>query len=492
MAQIIEVPGQGRVEFPDGMDDAQIVSAIQKLSAPKSTMDRVRDSAAVQYNAPLGALETATALGSGFAGAVAGGFAGMGQGIKNLVSPGMPAGDRVRQVSDAMTYEPRTALGRGATNVATFIPEQLARGADYVGGVTAEATGSPAVGAGVNTALQFAPQLLARGARAPVQKMVTNSELRGSATASRESVRDGTLSAAREEGYVVPPSAASRGGSFFGNRVEGIAGKAALNQETVLQNQPVTNRIARREAGLSEDTPISEKTLENARAVIAEPYREVAALSPRAADALDKLKDARAQSKLHHRHYDVSQNPEALAKAEALDSRAAMLEKLIDHEAGKSGVPGLPDRLKEARKNLAKNYDVERALNLGTGDVDALVIGRMLDKRGEAGMSGGMLTIGKFAQAFRPFAREGGPLPTPGKGEGLAAAALGIGGHAGGLGWLPMGLPLAAGPFRSLALSPMMQTPRAYGPGLTLRSLEAATQNSGLLSLLPALGDGNQ
>lgn len=34
MPQIIDVPGQGRVEFPDGMSDADIVSAIQKLAPP--------------------------------------------------------------------------------------------------------------------------------------------------------------------------------------------------------------------------------------------------------------------------------------------------------------------------------------------------------------------------------------------------------------------------------------------------------------------------
>lgn len=34
MPQIIEIPGQGRVEFPDGMSDADIVSAIKRISAP--------------------------------------------------------------------------------------------------------------------------------------------------------------------------------------------------------------------------------------------------------------------------------------------------------------------------------------------------------------------------------------------------------------------------------------------------------------------------
>ena len=34
MPQLIEVPGMGQVEFPDGMSDAQITSAIQKNMQP--------------------------------------------------------------------------------------------------------------------------------------------------------------------------------------------------------------------------------------------------------------------------------------------------------------------------------------------------------------------------------------------------------------------------------------------------------------------------
>src|SRR5690606_12258355 len=49
MPQIIDVPGLGQVEFPDGMTDDQIAAAIQKQVPPKvdptegmSTLDRLR------------------------------------------------------------------------------------------------------------------------------------------------------------------------------------------------------------------------------------------------------------------------------------------------------------------------------------------------------------------------------------------------------------------------------------------------------------------
>jgi hypothetical protein len=122
-------------------------------------------------------------------------------------------------------------------------------------------------------------------------------------------------------------------------------------------------------------------------------------------------------------------------------------------------------RLREARTALAKNHTVDRALNVGSGDVDAQAIGRLLDKR--APLTGGLETVGRFAEAFGPYAREASKIPTPGvsKVEPLAIAALGMGGHGAGLGWLPAGLPLLSGPARSLMLSPMMQGARSYESG---------------------------
>lgn len=44
MSQIIEVPGQGQVEFPDGMSDADIVAAIKKIQlAPKTRRERYQE-----------------------------------------------------------------------------------------------------------------------------------------------------------------------------------------------------------------------------------------------------------------------------------------------------------------------------------------------------------------------------------------------------------------------------------------------------------------
>src|SRR4051812_30310199 len=57
--------------------------------------------------------ETALHLGSGAVAGVAAGYAGMAQGIANQFgTPGMSAADRVHQVQDKFTYEPRSLEGK--------------------------------------------------------------------------------------------------------------------------------------------------------------------------------------------------------------------------------------------------------------------------------------------------------------------------------------------------------------------------------------------
>lgn len=332
-----------------------------------------------------------------------------------------------------------------------------------------------------------------KGAGAIASKVLKSGQAKGVAEASRNSVNDATLKAAQAEGYVTPPSAA--GGGSGSKLLESVGGKAATSQEAAIRNQQVTNKIARREAGLADDAPISERTLDQARDSIAAPYKEVASLSPRASKALEEMKIARNESKLHWKEYDASQKVAALKEAQRLDAKAAAYEKVIDTEAKRLGRPDLLTELKDARVRLAKNYDVERALNYGNGNVDARIIGRILDKRGEDGLTGGLLTVGKFAEAFSPYAREASGIATPGVSKlapygSVLLGSLGAGASEYTTG-TPYGaaaaaLPLLAGPARSMALSRMMQPRPSYGPGMTSRLADLATNSPRLRAILPA------
>lgn len=381
----------------------------------------------------------------------------------------------------AIDYGVQGVVGGALTGGAGLARSAVGAGLGGLSGLSAggvqEATGNPALAATAG---------MLPGGASGVKTALTNYP-KQTALKSQNYVKDETLANAQKEGYKVPPSAVEP--SFIGNRIEGVAGKAALNQEATLQNQPITNKIARREAGLKPDEPISEGTLEAARNTIAQPYREVGALSPIASKALEGMKQARADAKMEWNHYGRSLDPAALKRAQALDNKADLYETVIEKVAAKQGNPDLVDRLREARVSLAKNYTVDRALNVGSGDVDAQIIGRMYDKAPQR-FDGGLETIGRFANAFRPWTRDAANVPAPGvsKLEALASFGFGTAGHVAlpGFGAIAAAIPFAAPPVaRSLALSPLMQGPRTYGaPGILSQTAQQTSPivTQGILS----------
>lgn len=486
----VQLP-DGRVinDVPEGTTKAQLAEKLKAngidvpadwLPKEPSLVDKAVGIAKKYVVDPaIGTLEAGTALTTG---ALAG-TAGLATGVAGMVLPG-PSGqgqDYMNRVQQAGTYQPQTPAGQRLTGIATAPFQKLGEWSQDAGKAVADATGSPTAGAVTQSTVQMAPALVSGGLKAAapiVQDAIASQAQNARAAASRSSVKTDTFNAGQQEGYVVPPSA--MGGGFISKRLESMGGKAAVAQEASIRNQEVTNKIARREAGLQPDDPISETTLAAARDNLAAPYQEVAQVSTRAAAALDKLQQVRSDSKTYWRHYGVSADPTSLKQAQALDNQAAMLERLIEKEATRAGKPGLVDDLREARVGIAKNYAVDRALNVGSGDVDARAIGRQLDK-GQP-LTGGLETIGRFAEAFNPYVREATRVPTPGvsKSEALTSLMLGAGGAAatGGPGVMLAAAPLLSGPTRSLVLSRLMQPSvglRPYSQGVGLSAAENLT-----------------
>jgi hypothetical protein len=60
--------------------------------------------------------------------------------------------------------------------------------------------------------------------------------------------------------------------------------------------------------------------------------------------------------------------------------RADIAERVIEQQAARAGKPQLVCELQQARQNIAKILDVERAMNLAEGNVDARSLGRALDR----------------------------------------------------------------------------------------------------------------
>lgn len=276
------------------------------------------------------------------------------------------------------------------------------------------------------------------------------SGIRSTATSPLQTpTRQQTLEEARAAGYVVQPSTVRPGAVT--NKLESIAGKAAVAQDAAVRNQAVTNQLAAKALGLPKDTPLSMDLIETVRDRAAQPYREIAAIHPAAKNTLDELRQVRADATAYFRHYDRSADPASLKVAQQATKKADELELMLEGYAAQAGRTDLMPKLVAGRQLIARTYDVERAWNIGDGNVSAPILGRMLDKGRP--LTGELEVIGKFAQAFPRVAREGATVPPPTvSGTDMASMAilsgLGIGAAGGnpmgaGLGALPLLRPLA-------------------------------------------------
>lgn len=414
-------------------------------------------------------------------------------------------------------------VGAFAGNAALLAPTMAIPGANTVAGAglvgAAQGLLTPtqgnesrltntAVGGALGAAGQFAGNKIGDF----VQSRVANAAATRAADQSKNAVRDATLKAGQEAGYVLPPSAVQS--SFLKNRLESIGGKAAVGQEAAARNQQATNALARKALGMSDDVPLSEGVLDAFRKEAAQPYREIAALpampptrsmsninpsrnpypvigpaQQAPAEALRDLQLARSQANDAWKEYSRTGVVTAKEAAESLSKKVQGLESYLEETAQAAGRNDLAAALKEARTKIAKSYEIERALNIGTGDISAPILGRAMDKG--APMTGELATIAKFQQAFPSYMREGEKIPTPGvsKSEALAAALLAsIGGAAGGpAGMVAGALPLLSEPARKLALSKALQSTPKYTAPMTEKAMAQITPQRAAM-LARALG----
>lgn len=394
-------------------------------------------------------------------------------GVAGLVASALPGkegagAEVVKKVGNALTYEPRSEGGRKIADIVTKPLQWAHQGAVNTAEVAQDKLGAPpAVASAVQTSIEGLPLAFMR----------RKTDI---AAQSRNAVRDATYEAARKEGYVFPPSATGAGP--VNALVESTAARTMLNQEAILKNQQTTNKIAAKEVGIPENTPITSGVLEFRRNQIAEPYREASAIDPAVAADVKAMREARAEANRWYKFHEQFPSPKIEDRAKRLMERAETLEGYIDQAAQQAGKPDLLARLRKARQEIAKTYDVERALNLGTGDVSAATLGAMLDK-GKF-LSGGLETIAKAHQAFGPYMRDAASLANPGVNRSHSMVGIGAGasGMHGGVGLWQSGIPLVAGGSRALALSEPYQNAVGkpyYG--------NATTPNNTLAALLASI-----
>lgn len=453
MPQIIDVPGQGQVEFPDGMDDNAIVSAIQRLSAPQQQAPNTAMMAANSANKGLAAipdaiLNTPNRLMN--LGRAAFGTAATAAGRPDLAPDVKEDPNYTRQLFDRIgltrpDLEPQTGGQRvldtaiqggvmAAVSPASSVRQMatsaaVGAGAGATSGGVREATGSDtaAMAAGL-----LAGPAMASGMNSARSRLAAT-ELRR----QQNSVRDRTISDARNSGYVLSPSETNPG--VINQALEGVAGKLSTRQLASQRNQDVTNSLARQSIGIDDNVPLSPQLLQQTRrdayqqgyapveragnirpgrlyrqaldditsrytgaassfpaAVSDDVRRMVDALRVRDFDAGDALK--MTQILRDDASKSFSGGNAGLGKAQR--AAATAIEDQIERGLAGQGQNGdaLLSGFRDARKLMAKTHTIEKALHEGSGNVTASKLAAEL-RKGRP-LSGGLETIARTADTF--------------------------------------------------------------------------------------------
>jgi hypothetical protein len=439
------------------------------------------DTKSLAYNVGKPAAQVAGTLGVGPAlGAVAGGMGAAPPVVSALTTAGMTTGNAPVGVA-AKTADMLLRSGAGATvggaSAGLIDPALMKEGAIY-GAAT-----PPALSA-LGTAGHWLGTLFS-----------------GPAQTSKQQA---TIQAARDAGYVIPPSQANP--SFRNRAIEGAAGKITTAQNASAANAPVTNRLA---AQAIKAPSLEDTALQSVRDAANAKYDALAAVGNFKSDATFKTAISGLQPKTipGTKNADVANLLDALKLQPGFDAQETInsvkqlrfegfqnklsldptkkalgkvqigvaneLENLIDRNLQAKNLPDLLKDYREARQTLAKVHTVEKALNKASGTVDAAVLAKELSK-GKP-LSGELRTIAEFAQTFPKAAQtpermgslpQWSPLDLFGSSVlgGMGSLATGnIAGAAAGL-----GLPLTRIGARKAALSPFIQDSllRRSGNGL--------------------------
>ena len=269
--------------------------------------------------------------------------------------------------------------------------------------------------------------------------------------------------AARDAGYVIPPSQAK---PTLSNRLlEGFSGKITTAQNASAKNAKVTDSLAAKALGLPADTKITAdvltdvrksagtaydaigeagtitpgKTYQAALDRIAAPHLTASSGFPNAkpspvvdlvesmrsnqfdaSAAVAKIKELRsaADDAFRTGNTDVGRASRSIAKA---------IEDAVEEHLKQSGNVAMLDNFRAARELIAKSYSVEKALNTTTGTVDAVKLGAQL-KKGKP-LSAELRQAGEFANKFPKAAQtveKMGSLPQTSPLDWAAASALGL------------------------------------------------------------------
>ena len=524
MPQVVEAYGQ-RLEFPDGMPQAQIAQAIKanesnlKLNQIKASNPAEYDPSSPQWKAKYGPTAGMTTAEKVWAG-IGSGFASVGRavGLGGLMGDLPATKEEANRIDAPLMATTPGKVGRVIGTAAPALPAMLIpgvntyAGAALAGGATGAAfTEGDALdrlkGAGFGAAGGLVGKGIGDGLGAGARWLGGKLEASRLAAQVGNAQRDAAAVAAQKAGYVLPPSDV-RGG-FLNETLGGLSGKIKTAQVASQRNQEVTNAMARKALGMADDAPLTAEALAGLRTAaansgyapvrsagevtvdkaytkaldsIASQYQGAARSFPGAAknpvaemveglkqskfdagDALDMVKVLRESADKAFRTGDSG-----LGKASK--QAAGAIEDMLERHLKASGDDLAMEAFKRARMEIAKTYSVQKAINPGTGDVSAQSLAKELSKGRP--LSGELRTIAEVGAAF--------PKATQALKEAPKAVSP-LDFAFGGGGALATGNPLALATMaarpaaRSLLLSrpyqSLLATPPSYSRGLLEASL---------------------
>lgn len=153
----------------DFLDRLDSTSGPAQAANSASFMDRLASTQAANEPAPVrvgtrgDVGEAPLQMITGALAAVPAGLGGIYQGIKNTIYPNADnpsAADRVNEIQDSLTYQPKSAMGKAAAETLGYPGRKIGEALDALGESNAETSHSPAFGAAVKGVAGLLPSLL--------------------------------------------------------------------------------------------------------------------------------------------------------------------------------------------------------------------------------------------------------------------------------------------------------------------------------------------
>jgi hypothetical protein len=211
--------------------------------------------------------------------------------------------------------------------------------------------------------------------------------------------RDAVATAWRAAGGVIDPSLVDK--PVFG--LTDLAGTEGMKKAASSRNVLVTQRLIRKDLGISGSGPITVEALDAVRKDAGRAYQAAADISPSASSLVENIKQARFAAKEAGEVYKNTGNPAMRTEWHKLKDVAENLEDQLEAEAIAAGKANLVKDLRAARVLIAKAWDVESAVNVSNGQVDAEVLNAAYNGKN---MTGGLQLVAEAAGNFPQNIRE--------------------------------------------------------------------------------------